>query len=50
MKKERKIGLKKIYIQNLDNVMERDEQDQVRGGSKVTTIEPAGITSMPIFC
>ncbi len=49
MKKERKISLKKIDIQNLDNVMERDEQEQARGGS-VVTVEPAGITSMPIFC
>jgi hypothetical protein len=49
MKTKGKIALRKIKIQRLVVTIDRDEQKQIKSGS-VGTMEPIGITSMPIFC
>ncbi|NIM10421.1 MAG: hypothetical protein GTO45_00390 [Candidatus Aminicenantes bacterium] len=44
-KKEKKLHLSKITIQNLDYNLDRDEQKKIRGGSK-----PSGTTEIIVFC
>ncbi len=46
-KKDGKLRLNKITIQNLDSVLGRDEQKVIKGGSDNN--QP-GITNRPIFC
>jgi hypothetical protein len=46
MKKEKKLRLKKIKIQNLTTALDRDEQKQVKGGNFM--IGPG--TVVPVFC
>jgi hypothetical protein len=45
MKKEKKLRLRKIKIQNLTTSLEKDEQKQVKGGK--LKISP---TAVPIVC
>ena len=47
-KKEKKLRLNKITTQNLDFVLDRFEQKEVKGGSGGETIP--GTTEMPIYC
>jgi len=47
MKKEKKLRLGKITIQNFTTTLNKDEQKQVRGGSHDP--QPGG-TAVPIFC
>jgi hypothetical protein len=44
MKKEKKLRLGKIKIQNLTTALEKDEQKRIKGGN------PALNTDVPIFC
>ncbi len=46
-KKEKTLGLGKETIQNLENVLDRDDQKWVKGGFQ---IEYMGITQVPIYC
>jgi len=45
-KKEKKLHLSKMTIQNLDTILEKDDQKGVKGG---TAWEQRG-TDVPIFC
>jgi hypothetical protein len=47
-KKEKKLSLNKITIQDLDFVLDRFEQKEINGGSGSDTAP--GTTEMPIFC
>jgi hypothetical protein len=44
MKKEKKLRLGKIEIQNLTTALEKDEQKRIKGGKPVLN------TEVPIFC
>jgi hypothetical protein len=44
-KKEKKLRLSKETIQELENVLDRDDQKWVKGGSQYV-----GITQVPVFC
>jgi hypothetical protein len=46
-KKEKKLRLSKETIQDFENVLERDDQKWVKGGSQN---EYVGITQVPVFC
>lgn len=46
-KKEKKLHLGKMTIQDLDNGLDRDEQQKVKGGTGTT--QP-GTTDVPIYC
>jgi hypothetical protein len=46
-KQEKKLGLGKEIIRNLDSVLERDEQKRVKGG---TLPKPQGNTDVPFYC
>ena len=46
-KKEKKLGLGKETIQDLDTILDRDEQKRARGGSKSDHL---GTTEVPVFC
>jgi hypothetical protein len=46
-KKEKKLGLGKETIQDLDTVLDRDDQKWVKGGSQN---EYVGTTQVPVFC
>ena len=45
-KKEKKLRLNKITIQDLDFVLDRVEQKEVKGGSKTKF----GTTDIPVIC
>lgn len=47
MKKEKKLQLKKINVQDLNAVLNSKEQKTVNGGTKAV---PRGVTVIPIFC
>jgi hypothetical protein len=47
-KKEKKLNLNKITIQDLDFVLDRVEQNEVRGGSGGETAP--GTTKIPVIC
>ena len=47
-KKEKKLHLNKITIQDLDLVLDRMEQNEVRGGSESDTAP--GTTKIPVLC
>lgn len=47
MRKEKKLQLKKITVQNLNTVLDRSEQKTVKGG---TNVRPFGTTDVPIYC
>ena len=47
-KKEKKLNLNKITIQDLDFVLDRVEQNEVRGGSGGETAP--GTTKIPVLC
>jgi hypothetical protein len=47
-KKEKKLRLGKVTIQDLDFVLDRDDQKEVKGGSGRDTAP--GTTEMPIYC
>jgi hypothetical protein len=44
MKKEKKLRLGKIKIQNLTTALEKDEQKRIKGGN------PAQSTIVPVHC
>lgn len=46
-KKEKKLRLGKMTIQNLDSILDRDEQKVIKGGSENN---PPGTTDLAIFC
>jgi hypothetical protein len=46
-KKEKKLSLRKETIQDLDNILDKDEQQRVKGGSDTDT---KGTTQVPIYC
>ena len=46
-KKERKLRLGKTTIQDLNIILDRDDQNRVKGGTK---IEGLGTTQIPIYC
>jgi len=46
-KKEKKLRLSKETIQDLENVLDKDDQKRVKGGSQS---EYVGITQVPIYC
>ena len=46
MKKEKKLRLKKIKIQNFTTALEKDEQNKIKGGKP----KIAPNTYVPIFC
>lgn len=46
-KKERKLRLGKTTIQDLNIILDRDDQNRVKGGTKS---EQGGTTEVPIFC
>jgi hypothetical protein len=46
-KKEKKLGLGKETIQDLDTVLDRDDQKWVKGGSQNDYV---GTTQVPVFC
>lgn len=45
-KKEKKLRLGKVTIQNLDSVLDRVEQKEVKGGSGIAV----GTTEIPVLC
>lgn len=47
MDKEKKLQLKKITIQNLNALLDREEQKAIKGG---TDVVPFGTTDVPIYC
>ncbi len=47
MEKEKKLKLKKITIQKLDNILDNEEQKLAKGG---TDVLPQGSTQVPVFC
>lgn len=46
-KREKKLWLGKVTIQDLNTVLDRDEQRTAKGGTKD---EPWGTTAVPIYC
>jgi len=46
-KKEKKLHLNKITIQDIDSVLDGDRQKQIKGGSDVSQY---GLTNIPIVC
>ncbi len=46
-KNEKKLRLGKETIQDLDTVLDRDEQERVKGGSATSKV---GTTEVPIYC
>ncbi len=46
-KKEKKLSLGKMTILDLNNALDRDEQQKVKGGTGTTQ---AGTTDVPIYC
>lgn len=46
-KKERKLRLGKMTLQDLNIILDRDDQNRVKGGSKT---EQGGTTQIPIYC
>lgn len=47
MGQEKKLQLKKITIQDLDTVLDKDEQKMAKGG---TDVVPMSFTIHPVFC
>jgi hypothetical protein len=47
VKKEKKLGLSKVTVRNLNTTLNRDEQKVIKAG---TGIVPLGTTNIPIFC
>jgi len=48
MKKERKLHLRKIKVYYFPETLNREEQNQARGGSQISP-DPGG-TAVPVFC
>lgn len=46
-KKEKKLRLDKVTIQDFDSVLDGDRQKQIKGGSDVNLY---GLTNIPIVC
>jgi len=46
-KKEKKLHLGKVTIQDLNSALDRDEQQKVKGG---TGTNQPGTTDVPIYC
>ena len=46
-KKEKKLHLNKITIQDFDSVLDGDRQKKIKGGSGAI---PFGLTNIPIVC
>ncbi|UCH96056.1 MAG: hypothetical protein JSV88_04180 [Candidatus Aminicenantes bacterium] len=46
-KKEKKLRLNKITIQDFDSVLDGDQQNAIKGGSDIQT---AGTTDIPVIC
>lgn len=46
-KKEKKLRLDKITIQDFDSVLDGDQQNAVKGGSETN---PFGLTDIPVVC
>jgi hypothetical protein len=46
-KKEKKLYLGKMTIQDLEKALDRDEQQKVKGGSQTTN---PGTTDVPFYC
>ncbi|MCK4761752.1 MAG: hypothetical protein KAW12_06085 [Candidatus Aminicenantes bacterium] len=47
MEKEKKLKLEKSTVQNLNTILDREEQELLKGG---TNVVPMGTTAVPIYC
>lgn len=47
VKKEKKLGLSKVTVQNLNTTLDQASQKVIKAG---TGVVPLGTTNIPIFC